>query len=94
MSKFRHTKCHYLVPIIDYCNHGNQSVILLTKNYMLHERTKHINVRMHFIRDVIEQGSNVMKKIPIVDNFIDIMAKLISMIKFMHCLDLIGIDIT
>ena len=49
---------------------------------------------MHFIRDVIEQGTNVMKKIPIVDNFIDMMAKLISMIKFMHCLDLIGIDIT
>ena len=61
---------------------------------MLHERTKHIDVRMHFIRDVIEQGTNVMKKIPIVDNFIDMMAKLISMIKFMHCLDLISIDIT
>ena len=35
---------------------------------MLHERTKLIDVSMHFIRDVIEQGTNVMKKIPIVDN--------------------------
>ena len=46
------------------------SVILLTKNHMLHERTKHIDVRMHFIRDVIEQGTNIMKKIPTVDNYI------------------------
>ena len=54
---------------------------------MLHERTKHIDVRMHFIRDVIEQGTNIMKKIPTVDNYIYMMTKLISMIKFMHCSD-------
>ena len=70
------------------------SVILLTKNYMLHERTKHIDVRMHFIRDVIEQGTNIMKKIPTVDNYIYMMTNLISVIKFMHCLDLICIEIT
>lgn len=30
-----------------YC--GNQSAIHLTKNQNYHERTKHINIRYHFI---------------------------------------------
>lgn len=36
---------------IIYCN--SQSAINLTKNQMHHERTKYINVKYHFIRDVI-----------------------------------------
>ena len=35
---------------------------------MIHNSTKHIDVKMHFIRYVIEQGAIVVKKIPIVDN--------------------------
>lgn len=37
--------------IMVFCN--SESAIHLTKNQMYHERTKHINVRMHFICDVI-----------------------------------------
>ena len=32
---------------------NSQSVIHLTKNQMFYEKTKHVDVRMHFIRDVI-----------------------------------------
>ena len=45
----------------------SQSAIHSTKNQMVHERAKHINV---FIRDVIAQGAIVLKKIPMVDNLI------------------------
>ena len=34
----------------------SQSAIHLSKNTMFHERTKHIDVRLHFIRDIISQG--------------------------------------
>ena len=40
----------------------SQSTIHLTKNQMLHEMTKHIDVRMHFIRDVTAHGAIIMKK--------------------------------
>ncbi|KAK3037862.1 hypothetical protein RJ639_031222 [Escallonia herrerae] len=36
---------------IVYC--GSQSVMHLTKNQMFHERTKHIDVKFHFIRDLV-----------------------------------------
>ena len=34
-----------------YCD--SQSAICLTKNQMFHERTKHIDVKYHYVRDVI-----------------------------------------
>nr|CAN81354.1 hypothetical protein VITISV_003396 [Vitis vinifera] len=45
----------------------SQSAIHSTKNQMVYERAKHIDV---FIRDVIAQGAIVLKKIPMVDNLI------------------------
>ncbi|GKA44372.1 retrotransposon protein, putative, ty1-copia subclass [Tanacetum coccineum] len=35
-------------------NCDNQSAIHLSRNAMFHERTKHINVRYHFIREIVE----------------------------------------
>ena len=43
----------------------NTSTILLTKNLIQHSRTKHIEIRHHFLRD--EVGKN-----KIILNFIDI----------------------
>ena len=71
---------------------NSQSVIHLTKNQMFYEKTKHVDVRMHFIRDVIAQGAIVLKKIPMVDNPTNMMTKSIPMIKFKHCLNLIGVS--
>ena len=34
----------------------SQSAIHLSKNNMFHERTKHIDVRLHFVIDIISQG--------------------------------------
>jgi len=40
------------VPL--YCD--NTSVINLTKNTIQHSKTKHIEIRHHFIRDYIQKG--------------------------------------
>ncbi|KAG8501913.1 hypothetical protein CXB51_004578 [Gossypium anomalum] len=37
----------------------SQSAIFLTKDQMFHERTKHIDVRYHFVRDIIARGDIV-----------------------------------
>ena len=34
----------------------NQSAIHLTKNQQYHDRTKHIDVKLHFVRNIIENG--------------------------------------
>ncbi|GKA76299.1 retrovirus-related pol polyprotein from transposon TNT 1-94 [Tanacetum coccineum] len=49
-------------------NCDNQSAIHLSRNAMFHERTKHINVRYHFIREIVESKEIEVAKIGITTN--------------------------
>ena len=49
-----------------YCD--SQSMIHFTKYQMHHERTKHIDLRYHFIQEIVSQGAFMMKKTSIFDN--------------------------
>jgi hypothetical protein len=69
----------------------SQSAIHLTKNQMYHERTKHIDVRYHFLREVVTQGDITVKKIATAENPADMLTKPLPILKFKHCLGLIGI---
>jgi len=73
--------------------YDNQSVIHLSKNQMYHERTKHIDVHYHFLREIIWQGNIIVKKIGTSDNATDMLTKPIPISKFQHCLDIIGVRI-
>lgn len=62
----------------------NQSAICVSKDNMFPETTKHINIRYHFIRDMIEQGNVLIKK------FIDVenpAIKCLPMTKLRNCMD-------
>lgn len=41
----------------------SQSAIHLTKNNRYHDKTKHIDVRRHFIRDIVVAGEIAVEKI-------------------------------
>ena len=70
----------------------SQSAICLTKDQMFHERTKHIDVRYHYIREVIAKGDVKVCKISTHDNPADMMTKPVTATKFELCLDLVGIS--
>ena len=44
-----------LRPTVIYCD--NQSCIKLTENPVFHNRSKHIEIRYHFIRDCVQKGA-------------------------------------
>ena len=69
----------------------SQSAIQLAKNQVYHARTKHIDVRYHFIREIIEDGGVIMQKIHTTDNPADMLTKVVTAVKFQHCLNLINI---
>ncbi|KAL3640704.1 hypothetical protein CASFOL_015672 [Castilleja foliolosa] len=73
-----------------YCD--NQSALHLSKNPMFHERSKHIDVRLHFIRDVIERKEVHMEKVGTEDNPADMLTKVLPMSKFRYCLKLIQVE--
>ncbi|GJU13912.1 hypothetical protein Tco_1136308 [Tanacetum coccineum] len=59
------------VPIL--CD--NKGVINLTKNPVQHSRTKHIEIRYHFLCDNVQKGHISIEKVPSVDNIADILTK-------------------
>jgi hypothetical protein len=69
----------------------NQSAIFLAKDQMFHERTKHIDVRYHFIREVIAKGDFKVRKVSTHDNPADMMTKVLPTTKFNLFTNLVGI---
>ena len=75
--------------IMVHCD--SQSAICLAKNQVFHARTKHIDVRYHFVREILEEGEILLQKIRTEENPADMMTKVVTIVKFKHCLDLINI---
>ena len=71
--------------------YDSQSVIHLTKNNRYHDKTKHINIKHHFIRDVVVVGEIMVEKIDTSENPADMLTKPLPVTKFKHCLDLVGL---
>ena len=53
----------------------NKSAIEVAKNPMNHERSKHIDVRFHFIRDHVKKGSVALLHVASQDQIVDIFIK-------------------
>ena len=68
----------------------SQSAVHLTKDPMHHERTKHIDVCYHFVRDIVAQGEIIVHKISTEENPADMLTKTLPAAKFKKCLDIIG----
>ncbi|KAK1679181.1 hypothetical protein QYE76_040029 [Lolium multiflorum] len=69
----------------------SQSAIYLNKDQMFHERTKHIDIKYHYIRDIVAQGKLKVCKISTHDNPADMMTKPVPVSKFELCSSLVGI---
>ncbi len=62
----------------------NQSAIALTKDHQYHARTKHIDIRFHFIRWIIEEGSLRLVFCPTADMVADALTKALPSPKVKH----------
>jgi Reverse transcriptase (RNA-dependent DNA polymerase) len=65
--------CEKEVEATLHCD--NQSSIEISLNPKEHQRTKHIDIRYHFIRDLLQKGTINMKYVPSEENIADIFTK-------------------
>jgi hypothetical protein len=70
----------------------NQSAITLSKDHQYHARTKHIDVRFHFIRWIIEQGSIRLVYCPTKDMIADTLTKALPSTKVKHFASELGLS--
>ena len=65
----------------------NQGAIALSKNPVSRQRSKHIDIRYHFIRTEINSGKVVVEYCPTADMIADVMTKPATKAKLMHFRD-------
>ena len=69
----------------------NKSAICLAKNPQFHGRSKHIDIRYHFIRDEIKKGTIEVKYCKTEDMIADMLTKALYRLKFENFRDMAGV---
>jgi hypothetical protein len=75
-------------PLTILCD--DQGAVALAKDNKYHARTKHIDLRYHFIREAVEDGKISVKYIPTNDNVSDIFTKALPRPRFQQLVELLG----
>ena len=68
-----------------------QSAIQLAKNPVFHAKTKHVDVKYHFIRELIEDKQLQLVKVHTTENPADLLTKGLPKTSFEQCRTLLGI---
>eukprot|EP00253_Pinus_taeda_P012896 PITA_12896 len=79
----------HLDPTVIYCD--NQSCIKLSANPVFHDRSKHIDIRYHHIRDCVQRRIMLLSYIPTEDHDADILTKVLTKRKFEYHRGRIGV---
>ncbi|GJW42591.1 retrovirus-related pol polyprotein from transposon TNT 1-94 [Tanacetum coccineum] len=74
-------------------NCDNQGAIHLSRNHVFHERTKHINVRYHFIREVLEAKTVKVLKVGTKHKAADALTKVVPGLQLQHFLELLNVGV-
>ena len=69
----------------------NKATISMTKNPAFHSRTKHIELRHHYIRDLVADEEIVLEYCNTDEQLADILTKALSKEKFCYFRQLLGI---
>jgi hypothetical protein len=69
----------------------NQSAIALSKNPVFHERSKHIDVCYHYIRECVDEGRIIIDYTATEEQLADILTKALGRVHFLELRDRIGV---
>jgi len=72
-------------------NCDSTSAIYLAKKQVYHARTKHIDVKLYIVREILDEGDIELLKVHTKENLADILTKVVSEVKFTHCKEMLHI---
>jgi hypothetical protein len=69
----------------------NQSCIKMTENPVFQDKSKHIEIRYHYIHDMVQRGAIKLQYVSMDDRVADVLTKPLSRVKFEHFRDKLGL---
>jgi hypothetical protein len=72
-------------------HYDNQSCIKLSENLVFHDRSKHIEIRYHFIRNWVQRGASQLQYVSTDDQVADILTKALPRGKHVYFRDKMGL---
>jgi hypothetical protein len=82
-----HPESSLIVPL--HCD--NQSALAIAKDNKFHQRTKHISIRYHFIRNTVRDNEISIHYVPTTDNIADILTKALPRPQFEYLRNGLGL---
>jgi hypothetical protein len=77
-----------LEPTLIYCD--NQSCVKPSENPVFHDMLKHIEIKYHYIQDMVQRGLVVLRYISIDEQIMNILTKPLSRVKYEYFRDELG----
>ena len=69
----------------------NQSCIKMTENPVFHDKQKHIDIKYHFIWDMVQKGVVKLKYVPTEEQVGDVQTKPMACVNFEYVRDKLGL---
>ena len=70
----------------------NQPAITLAKNPVLHDRSKHIDMKFHFLRDYVDGGQIVIEFVKTGRQLADVLTKPLGRLRLTKLKEMIGME--
>ena len=64
----------------------------MSVNPVFHDKSKHIEIRYHFIHDMVQKGAVELKYIPTNDQTADVLTKPLPKVKFKYFRKRVGVE--
>jgi hypothetical protein len=69
----------------------NQSCVKLTENPVFHDKSKHIEIRYHYIRDMVQKGVVKLQYVTTNEKIADVLTKPLLRVNFVYFRDKLGV---
>ena len=72
-----------------YCN--NQSCVKLSENTMFHDKSKHIEIKYHYIMDMVRRGAVKLQYVATDEQIVDLLTNPFARVKFEYFKEKLGV---
>ena len=71
--------------------YDNQSCVKLLENHVFHDKSKHIEIKFHYIRDMVQRGAMKLQYIATDEQIADVLTKPLAIVKFDYFREKLGV---